>query len=104
MMTQTIDFAEVFARLTSDGRTEEAVQLGGVNVRTIRVKGGSEGHWDHHDQTTETGVVWNGDFSVEFRQYTLQLSSGQCCVVPVGAQHRGTSKDGAEVILFQQAQ
>ena len=102
-MKQTIDFAEVFGRLAREGLTEESRQFGGVNVRLVRVKGGAEGRWDHHDRTTETVVVWSGDFSVEFRDYTLHLSSGQCCVVPVGAEHRGISKAGAEVILFQQA-
>lgn len=102
-MNQTTDFAEIFGRLARDGNSEETAHLGGVNVRLVRLKGGGEGRWDHHDQTTETVVVWSGDFSVEFRDHTLRLSGGQCCVVPVGAEHRGTSKDGAEVILFQQA-
>lgn len=102
-MNQPIDFAEIFGRLTRDGRTDESVQLDGVTVRLVRVKGGGDGRWDHHDRTTETVVVWSGDFSVEFHNHTLLLSGGQCCVVPVGAEHRGTSKAGAEVILFQQA-
>ncbi len=66
-MNQSTDFSEVFARLAQDGRTEETAQLGGVNVRLVRVKGGGEGRWDHHERTTETVVVWSGDFSVEFR-------------------------------------
>ncbi len=102
-MNETTDFAEVFGRLARDGHSEEIVQLGGVNVRLVRVKGGGEGRWDHHDRTAETVVVWSGDFSVELRDRTMHLSSGQCCVVPIGAEHRGTSKGGAEVILFQQA-
>ena len=102
-MNQTTDFAQVFASLARDGRSEETAQLGGVNVRLVRVKGGGEGRWDAHDRTTETVVVWSGDFSVEFRDHTLHLSPGQCCVVPVGVEHRGTSKAGAEVVLFQQA-
>ena len=102
-MNPNIDFAEVFARLARDGRSEETAQLGGVNVRTVRVKGGGEGRWDRHDDTAETVVVWSGFFTVEFRDQTMHLSSGQCCVVPVGAEHRGTSPSGAEVILFQQA-
>ena len=102
-MKQSTDFDEVFARLTRDGRSEETTQLGGVNVRLVRVSGGGEGRWDHHSRTTETVVVWSGDFTVEFRDHTLHLSAGQCCVVPLGAEHRGTSKAGAEVILFQQA-
>jgi mannose-6-phosphate isomerase-like protein (cupin superfamily) len=102
-MKQSTDFAEVFSRLTREGRTEETTLLGGVNVRLVKVAGGGEGRWDHHETTTETVVVWSGDFTVEFRDHTLHLSAGQCCVVPVGAEHRGTSKAGAEVILFQQA-
>ncbi len=102
-MNQSIDFAEIFGRLAREERSEETVPLGGVNIRLVRVKGGGEGRWDSHDRTTETVVVWSGDFSVEFRDETLLLSGGQCCVVPVGAEHRGTSKAGAEVILFQDA-
>lgn len=102
-MNGSIDFAEVFGRLAKDGRSEETAQLGGVNVRLVRVKGGGEGRWDHHDQTTETVVVWSGEFNVEFRDASLHLSQGQCCVVAAGAEHRGTSKTGAEIILFQQA-
>jgi mannose-6-phosphate isomerase-like protein (cupin superfamily) len=100
---QTIDFAKVFSRLMHEERTEETTQHGGVSVRLVRVAGGGEGRWDQHGQTTETVVVWSGDFTVEYRDHVLHLSKGQCCVVPVGAEHRGTSKDGAEVILFQQA-
>ena len=102
-MNQMIDFAEIFGRLAKEGLNEETAQIGGVNVRLVRVNGGGEGRWDHHGQTTETVVVWSGEFSVEFRDHTLHLSNGQCCVVSVGAEHRGTSKIGAEVILFQQA-
>ncbi len=101
-MNQSIDFSEVFGRLAQDERSEETAQLGGANIRLVRVKGGGEGRWDSHDRTTETVVVWSGDFTVEFRDHTLHLSAGQCCVVPVGAEHRGTSKAGAEVVLFQQ--
>ncbi len=102
-MSQTTDFAEAFGRLEREQRAEETTLLGGVNVRLVRVKGGGEGRWDRHDQTTETVVVWRGDFTVEFRDHTQHLSAGQCCVVPVGAEHRGTSPSGAEVVLFQQA-
>lgn len=48
-------------------------------------------------------MVWSGDFTVEFRDHTLTLSPGQCCVVPVGVEHRGRSREGAEMVLFTQA-
>ena len=97
------DFAETFRRLAQEGRAEATAELGGVKIRTVRVAGGGEGRWDRHDATAETVLVWSGDFSVEFRDHAVHLSAGQCCVVPLGAEHRGTSKTGADVVLFQQA-
>ena len=96
-----VDFAETFARLKADGRSEETTQCDGVAVRLVRVAGGGAGQWGSHGDTTETVVVWSGDFAVEFSDRVVHLGPGQCCVVPVDAQHRGTSKAGAEVILFQ---
>ncbi len=103
MDTGPTDFAEVFARLAATEGREETVRLGGVNIRMVRVAGGGEGRWDSHASTAETAVVWSGDFTVEFRDHTLTLSTGQCCVVPAGVDHRGTSSHGAEIVLFTQA-
>ena len=101
-MNGSTDFGEVFAQLAGSQRREEAVELGGVSVRMVRVAGGGEGRWDSHPRSTEIVVVWSGDFMVEFRDHEVALSAGQCCVVPVGAEHRDTSRGGSEVVLFQQ--
>jgi len=95
-----VDFAAVFADLAARGERERTTPLGGVDVRLVRVPAGGEGRWDSHPDTTETVVVWSGEFKVEFRDLTLLLTKGQCCVVPVGAEHRGTSPSGAEIALF----
>ena len=102
-MNNSVDFGAIFERLAQTRQAEETSTLGGVNVRLVKVAGGGEGRWDSHDHSAETVVVWSGDFTVEFSDHSLVLSAGQCCVVPIGAQHRGTSRSGAEVILFQQA-
>lgn len=101
MGTGPVDFGQVFGRLAAGGQAEETVALGGVAVRMVRVVGGGAGRWDSHATTAETVVVWSGEFLVEFRDHALTLSAGQCCVVPVGVEHRGTSTGGAEVVLFQ---
>jgi mannose-6-phosphate isomerase-like protein (cupin superfamily) len=95
-----VDFATAFAGLAERGERETTAPLGGVDVRLVRVPAGGEGRWDSHSDTTETVVVWSGEFKVEFRDRTLLLTKGQCSVVPVGAEHRGTSSTGAEVVLF----
>ena len=98
-----VDFGARFADLAARGAREVTAPLGGVDVRLVRVSPGGEGRWDSHPDSTETVVVWSGEFQVEFRDRTLLLTAGQCCVVPVGAEHRGTSPTGAEVVLFRKS-
>jgi mannose-6-phosphate isomerase-like protein (cupin superfamily) len=102
-MNSVLDFGAIFERLAAEGKREHHALLAGVDVRLVRVEGGAEGRWDHHDDSTETVLVWSGTFDVAFRDHTLSLRPGQCCVVPLGAEHRGTSSTGAEVILFKSA-
>ena len=103
MGSVSVDFGKEFRQLATEDKPENAIRLGGVTIRLVRVRGGGEGRWDRHDGTAETAIVWSGDFSVEFRDRTLFLSPGQCCVIPMGTEHRGTSKKGAEIILFTSA-
>ena len=100
-MGAMVDFGAVFGRLAREGLGEETVHAGGMSVRMVRVAGGGEGRWDRHEGSAETVVVWRGDFCVAFRDGDVVLGAGQCCVVPAGVEHRGTSGDGAEVVLFQ---
>lgn len=101
-MTSFADFCKTFARLSATGEAEESLIIGGVRVRMVRVPGGSPGRWDIHPDTPETVVVWSGDFNVAFRDHSVPLSAGQCCVVPCATEHCGTSSGGAEVVLFTQ--
>ena len=102
-MNGVLDFTTIFARLAAAGERQHHDVIGGVDVRLVRVEGGGAGRWDRHDDTPETVVVWSGSFEVAFRDRTLSLGAGQCCVVAPGAEHRGTSPTGAEVILFKAA-
>jgi len=98
----SLDFAKIFARLRADDDKEHHVVLGGVDVRCIRVAQ-SPGNWDTHSDSTETVIVWSGAFDVAFRDHAVSLGAGQCCVVPLGAEHCGTSPSQAEVVLFRAA-
>ena len=102
-MESCIDFGAVFARMAADGERQHHVALGGVDIRLVRVEGGTAGRWDRHDDTTETVIVWSGTFDVAYRDHAVSLGAGQCCVVPLGAEHCGTSSTDAEVILMRAA-
>ncbi len=102
-MDTILDFGALFKQLAETGESQYHAVSGGIDVRLVRVEGGGAGRWDRHDDTPETVVVWSGAFDVAFRGHVLSLGAGQGCVVPTGAEHKGTSPAGAEVILFKSA-
>jgi mannose-6-phosphate isomerase-like protein (cupin superfamily) len=102
-MDESLDFAAIFIRLAESGESERHAVLGGIDIRLVRVKGGGDGRWDRHSDSAETVLVWSGAFDVAFRDRTLSLGAGQCCVVPLGVEHKGTSPTGAEVVLMKTA-
>jgi len=101
MAYEHVDFPASFAALAAAGQREQTTEIGGINVRLVRVPAGSQGTWDRHDDSTETVVVWSGDFTVDFRDASLPLTAGQCCVVPVATDHKARSVAGAEVVLYR---
>jgi mannose-6-phosphate isomerase-like protein (cupin superfamily) len=103
MVPRGVDFAREFSALSESGQKEKTITVGGMNVRFVRLAAGTGGEWGSHDGTAETAIVWSGDFTVEFRDTTLQLAPGQCCVVAPGAEHKGSTQGGAEIILLTQA-
>ena len=100
-MSAHLDFAAIFAKLEAEGAAQHHAVLGGIDVRCVRVEAGGAGRWDSHPETPETVVVWAGAFDVAFRDSAISLGPGQCCVVPAGAEHKGTSPTGAQVVLFK---
>ena len=101
MTPDPVDLKATFDWLRANDERERTFPLGDVYVRLVRVVAGGEGRWDSHQDGPETVVVSDGTFKVEFRDRTLVLTAGQCCVVPSGADHRGTSPTGADVVLFR---
>jgi mannose-6-phosphate isomerase-like protein (cupin superfamily) len=102
-MDESLDFGAIFRRLEAGGERQHHALLNGIDVRLVRVEGGAPGRWDVHEDTPETVIVWSGSFDVAFKDHIVSLGAGQCCVVPTGAEHRGASATGAEVILFKSA-
>ncbi len=102
-MTPTLDFSALFAELEARGERDRHIVVGGVDVRCVRVEGAREGRWDSHPESAETALVWKGDFQVAFRDGVANLEPGQACVIPRGVEHCGTSREGAQVILFKTA-
>jgi len=72
--------------------------VNGQEIKLVKVKG--EFPWHRHQQEDEFFLVWKGRFRVEFRDHIVEMSPGECVVVPRGVEHRPRSLTPEPVVLM----
>ena len=60
-------------------------------------------HWRPKVVAALNGLVWKGRFWVEFRDRVVELSPGECLLVPRGVEHRTAADGEAQIVLFEPA-
>ncbi|MCY4026118.1 MAG: cupin domain-containing protein [Acidobacteria bacterium] len=100
-MTAKISVDECCSRLDEPWRPRVIAALNGQEVKLIRVKGVFP--WHRHDDADEFFLVWKGRFSVEFRDRRVDMSEGDCVLVPRGVEHRTSAAEDAYVLCFEPA-
>ena len=74
-------------------------ELNGQHVKLVKLRG--EFVWHHHDREDELFLVLEGRMSIEFRDHTVELEAGDCCIVPHGVEHRPVAAEEASALLFE---
>lgn len=100
-MTNVIDLDEKFSLFDEHWRPKVIARLNGQEIKLIKVEG--EFPWHRHDNDDEFFLVWKGHFRVEFRDRIVDLSPGQCIVVPKGVEHRTSAVEEAQILCFEPA-
>jgi len=57
--------------------------------------------WHSHDDTDETFIVIEGKMSIEFRDKTIKLETGEMCVVPKGVEHRPRAANECKILVIE---
>jgi mannose-6-phosphate isomerase-like protein (cupin superfamily) len=76
-------------------------ELNGQQVKLVKFQG--EFVWHHHDHEDELFLVVAGSFRMEFRDRTVNLSTGEFLIVPRGVEHRPVAEEEVQVMLFEPA-
>lgn len=76
-------------------------ELNGQHVKLAKFKGPFA--WHHHEHEDEMFLVVEGQFSMEFRDKTVELKAGEFLIVPRGVEHRPVAQEEASVLLFEPA-
>lgn len=76
-------------------------ELNGQHVKLGKFQG--EFVWHKHDDEDELFYVLEGEFTMEFRDKTVELKKGDMLIVPKGVEHRPVAEHEVSVMLFEPA-
>ena len=96
-----VNLAEKLARISEHWQPHIVGELNGQLVKLVKFQG--EFLWHHHEHEDEMFLVVKGSFRMEYRDRTVDLSSGEFLIVPRGVEHRPVADQEAEVLLFEPA-
>lgn len=74
-------------------------ELNGQHVKLGKFQG--EFVWHKHDNEDELFYVLEGEFTMEFRDRTVELKKGDMLIVPKGVEHRPVAEHEVSVMLFE---
>jgi mannose-6-phosphate isomerase-like protein (cupin superfamily) len=98
-MTTKINLDQKFGLFDEQWRPKVIAAMNGQEIKLVKVQG--EFPWHRHQQEDEFFLVWKGRFRVEFRDHIVEMSPGECVVVPRGVEHRTCADEEAEILLFE---
>ena len=97
-----VNLAEKFSLISEHWRPKVVGELNGQEVKLVKFEG--EFPWHHHETEDELFMAVKGNFRLEFRDRTVELSPGEFVIVPHGVEHRPVADEEVEVLLFEPAQ
>ena len=96
---QKVNLAEKFALINEHWRPKVVGELNGQEVKLVKFQG--EFPWHHHENEDEMFLAMKGNFRIEFRDKTIELTPGEFVIVPKGVEHRPVAETEVEVLLFE---
>lgn len=94
-----VNLAEKFALISEHWRPKVVGELNEQEVKLVKFQG--EFPWHHHEHEDEMFLAVKGNFRIEFRDKTVELSAGEFIIVPRGVEHRPIADTEVEVLLFE---
>lgn len=94
-----VNLTEKFALINEHWRPKVVGELNGQEVKLVKFQGAFP--WHHHENEDEMFLAMKGNFRIEFRDKTIELTPGEFVIVPKGIEHRPIAETEVEVLLFE---
>ncbi len=100
-MADKVNLLEKLASFSDYWNPRIVGELNGQYVKLVKFQGPFV--WHQHEREDELFFVVKGQFRMEFRDRTVNLTEGEFLIVPKGIEHRPVAEQEAQVLLFEPA-
>lgn len=98
-MKNKINIAEKMSQFEQLWTPKVIAQMNQVQFKLVKIQG--EFTWHAHQDTDEVFMVIEGVMGIEFRDRTIELSSGELFVVPKGVEHKPYAKEQCNIMIVE---
>lgn len=100
MKPSKINFMEKFSKLPAEDYSVRIIaMMNNYEFKIVKSKG--EFVWHSHPDTDETFIILDGKMLMNFRDKTVDLTSGEMIVIPKGVEHKPSSEEGYKALLIE---
>jgi mannose-6-phosphate isomerase-like protein (cupin superfamily) len=96
-----INIAEKLSLFSDYFNPRIVAELNGQHVKLVKFQG--EFVWHKHEQEDEMFFVLKGQFKMEFRDKTVEITENEFLVVPRNVEHRPVAEHEVSIMLFEPA-
>ena len=94
-----VNLSEKFSLFSEHWTPKIIAELNDYQIKIAKVE--SDFVWHNHSDTDEFFLVIEGTLFIEFESETMELKTGELCVVPKGVQHRPYAKEECRIMLIE---
>ena len=94
-----INLKKKFSKFTDLWSPKVIAEMNDYQFKLVKIKG--DFVWHNHEDTDEVFIVINGSMHIEFKDKTVNLSSGEMFVVQKGVDHKPYAEHECEVMIVE---
>jgi mannose-6-phosphate isomerase-like protein (cupin superfamily) len=99
-MLKVVNIADCFEKFSETYSPKIVGELNGQYVMVVRCED-DKVPWHTHDNEDEMFYVIEGVLDIYTRDKTVQVQSGEFCIVPKSTEHRVTPQGHVKLMLFE---
>lgn len=100
-MPEVINLNDKFSLFKEHWTPKVVAALNDIHFKVAKIEG--DFIWHQHDDTDELFLVVSGEFEMQLRDRTVQVTEGEMIVIPAGVEHRPCAKTECHILLAEVA-